>query len=434
VSNFSKTSAKRIIPCYEFRGIEIRVYRGRNGRFSAQFTQGNRPVRVEKATEHAAVETAKNKIRELSNPEIQIVRAEKSSAELLLDPTGISLIEAARIIVTAVEKLRPFGVGIPAAVDYYLSGHQGKAITVADLVEELIALKTRDAGIHHARDLTSKLKNGFCQKFGSRLMASIIASELSIYIDSYPGSKRTRRNQHSALVTLFEFAKEHGYLPRGLPTAMDLVKKPKADKPRINILTPDELEGLIEGALAIFSPAVAALLVQTQTGVRSEELRQTDPKKDRARWSDVWLDQAVPEIHIRPEVSKTGEERFSPIAPALAQWLRLLRGSGNAPIFVGHNLYGAYRQIVKKSGVAWRRNGPRKSFNTYDAALTGSFRTTAKAAGNSASTIQRYYHRPTSQVGLVAKQWFSIEPKQFQAAVRKYVAHFKRQKSNSTNP
>jgi len=276
--------------------------------------------------------------------------------------------------------------------------------------------------------LVSKLKNGFCKKFGDRFIGSIISSELTVYVDSYPGEKRTRRNQHSALITLFEFAKRHGYLPKGKPTEMDSVDKPKAGKPRKNIFTPEELAALIKSGLAIYSRALAALLIQAMTGIRSEELRQTDPKKDRLRWSDIELDQPEPEIHVRDNVSKTGEERFVPIPPALVEWLRLLRLLGDEPVYTEFNLFGDYRQIAKKAGFRWKKNGLRKSFNTYDAALTGSFHLTSKAAGNSASMIRRYYNKPTSQVAQVAQQWFSIAPKQFGAIVRKYAARIKKER------
>jgi integrase len=418
----------RKAPVYEFKGFTIRVYRVKD-RFSAQFTGPDKNrERFEKATELDAVDAAKERIRELTDPEVQHMLLEEKAVSELIAPLGISLIEAVRTVVTAVDRLRPFNIGIPQAIDYYLASHTGKPIKVADLVEELIAVKDRDTGLHNKKDLVSKLKNGFCKKFGDRFIGSIISSELTVYVDSYPGEKRTRRNQHSALITLFEFAKRHGYLPKGKPTEMDSVDKPKAGKPRKNIFTPEELAALIKAGLAIYSRALAALLIQAMTGIRSEELRQTDPKKDRLRWSDIELDQPEPEIHVRDNVSKTGEERFVPIPLALVEWLRLLRLRGDEPVYTEFNLFGDYRQIAKKAGFRWKKNGLRKSFNTYDAALTGSFHLTSKAAGNSASMIRRYYNKPTSQVVLVARQWFSIAPKKFGAIVRKFTARIKKER------
>jgi integrase len=418
----------RQIPVYEFKGFKIRVYRVKE-RFSAQFRgPDNSRERFEKATELDAVDAAKERIRQLTDPEIQQKLLEEKAVAELLAPLKISLIEAVRMVVTSVERLRPFNIGIPQAIDYFVGSHTAKPIKVADLVEELIALKQRDTGIHNSKDLISKLRRGFCKKYGDRLIGSIISSELTVYINSYPGTKRTRRNQHSALVTLFEYAKANGYLHKGRPTEMDSVEKPKAGKPQKNIFTPEELVALIKAGLAIYSRALAALLIQAMTGVRSEELRQTDPRKDRLRWSDIRLDQPLPEIHVRDNVSKTGEERFVPIPPALVKWLRFLRLPGDEPVYTEFNLFGDYRQIAKKAGLRWKKNGLRKSFNTYDAALTGSFHLTSKAAGNSAPMVRRYYNKPTSQAGLVALQWFGIGPKKYGAIVRKYAARIKKER------
>jgi len=422
----SRQRYRRDIPVYEFKGFKIRVYRTKN-RFSAQFAKADKTIeRFERATEMDAVEEAKKTIRKLSDAEIQAVEVEISSAEQLLKPLGISLIEAARIVKTSVEKLIPFDIGIPGVVDYYLASHAGKPITVDDLVDELIAVKDRDTGLQNKKDLTSKLKNGFCKKFGDRLIGSIVSAELTNYVDAYPGVKRTRRNQHSALVTLFTYAKDHGYLAKGIPTEMESVKKPKAGKPQKNIFTPEELVWLIKAGLAIQSRALAALLIQAMTGVRSEELRQTDPKKDRLRWGDIWLDQPVPEIRVRDNVDKNGVERFIPIPPALVKWLRLLRLADDLPVYPVFNLFGDYRTLCKKAGLKWKKNGLRKAFNTYNSALSGSFHITAKAAGNSAAMIGRYYNKPTSQVSLVAREWFFIGPERFGKAVHKYVRQMKR--------
>jgi len=427
-SPLSRQRYQRNTPVYEFKGFKIRIYRVKD-RFSAQFTGPDKHrERIEKANELDAVDAAKERIRQLTNTEVQRTLCEEKAVAELLAPLGISLIEAVRTVVTSVDRLKPFNIAIPQAIDYYLASHTGKPIKIADLVEELIAVKGRDTGIHNKKDLISKLRRGFCKKFGDRYIGSIIGSELAVYVDSYPGEKRTRRNQHSALVTLFEYAKKHGYLSKGLPTEMDSVEKPKAGKPRKNIFTPSELEALIKAGLTTFSRALASLLIQAKTGVRSEELRQTDPKKDRLRWYDIRLDQPVPEIHVREEVSKTGEERFTPIPPALVKWLRILRLPGDEPVYTEFNLFGDYRKIAKAAGLSWKKNGLRKSFNTYDAALTGSFRITSKAAGNSASMIRRYYNKPTSQVGLVAQQWFVIGPERFGAVVRKYAARIKKER------
>ena len=287
-------------------------------------------------------------------------------------------------------------------------------------MNELLAVKENETGDKNVKDLKSKLRYRFCKKFGDRLMTTLTANELTVYLRALAGSMRNRRNHHAALVTLFKFAKESERLPKDFPTEMDGIKKPKAEDPEISIFSPDELMALIRAGLAIKSRALAALLIQAFTGVRSEELCQTDPKKDRARWKDVLLDD-YPEIHIRKSVSKLKKERFVPIPRALASWLRLLKLEDEDPIFSTNEFDEQYKKIVKKAGLSWKKNGLRKSFSTYHAALSGSLKITAKGAGNSAAMLDRYYNKATRRALKLAKVWFALGPDKFGEAVRNYV-------------
>jgi integrase len=422
------------VPVYEFKGIEIKVYKGKNGRFSAHFV-GPHQVhkRLERGTELAAVEGAKKEIREMSDSAIQAALLEESTAADILRGTGVSVIEAARSVASWLAKLKPLGASVSDAIDFFVTSRSGVPIKVKDLVAKLIAEKERDTGVHNARDLRCRLENQFCLKFGDRWLSEIKDDELRDWIYSRPGKKRSRRNHHAAITTLFEYGRENGNLPKGRPTEMKLVKKPKADDAPVNIFSPTELTMLIAAGLALFSRALPALLIQCMGGVRHEELEQTDPEKDRVRWSDVWLDQEEPEIHIRKEVSKIGKERFVPLQPALVAWLRLFRQDGDVPVYSMMSLYKDYKRICGKAGLTWKKNAPRKSYNTYDTALSRSLAVTAEGAGNSPEMIRRYYRKAVSQVGKLAQEWFSISPDKFGELVEAYLAHFKaaRQKASS---
>ncbi len=296
----------------------------------------------------------------------------------------------------------------------------GKPILVVDAVKELLALKKRNFGVHYLRDLTSRLQNRFGDAFGKHLISSITAPEITCWLDSLSLESRTRQNIYTALSTLFDFAQSRGYLAEGLPTAMTKVKRPKANRPRKDIYTAEEFRTLIRVGLREQSPALETLLCQGLAGVLSEELRQSDPRKDRVRWGDIHLDGKEPELHIRQEVSKTGEERWVYLSPSLAAWLRLFRKEGEEPVFIGTLLSEAYERLSKASKIEWKRNGLRKAFNTYHAALSGSLDDTAKEAGNSAKMIRRHYRKEQPQVAAEARKWFSTGPKLFEKEVKAY--------------
>ncbi len=416
----SRQHHHKTVPTYQFKGVTIKVYHS-EGRFAAHFVLRNRRYRPDKASEGEALEAAKAKIRKLLDPKEQEAQLEEEVALGILKGLGISVIEACRAYATYVNRLSPLKASLGDAVQYFVAAHQCPPATVDQLVAELLALKKNDTGSHNAKDFRLKLENRFCSSFGPRQIGSIRSDELSRWITAIRRSIRTRRNFYSAIVTLFEYARDNGYLPKGRPTEIHLVKRPKCGKSEIKIFSPDELISLIQAALILGSRALAALLIQAMAGVRHEELEQSNPKKDRLRWRDIRLDQAAPEIHVRDIVSKTKVERFVPIHPALVAWLRLLRGADNAPIYEWMSLTKDYARICKKAGLAWKKNAPRKSYNTYHSALSGSLSVTANAAGNSPEMIAAFYKKELSQVGLQALAWFSISPDKFGVDVALYL-------------
>jgi integrase len=214
------------------------------------------------------------------------------------------------------------------------------------LVKALLAEKSSATGDKNVKDLRCRLENRFCALFGNRLVQSIRSDELSRWLNGLVCSQRNKRNYHASVVTLFEFAKENGYLPKGKPSEIQLIKKKKADAIDVEIFTPDELIKMIRSALVIKSPALVPLLIQSLAGLRTEEIEQTDEKKDRLQWGDIRLGQSFPDVHVRKKVSKTKRERFAPIAPALLSWLRRLRSDSQGAVYARMSLYKDYRRIL----------------------------------------------------------------------------------------
>lgn len=426
---------RRPVPVYEFKGFVIRVYQSARGRFTARFstpTFGAR--RVEKASESLAVEAAREEIRRLTDNELQAAMVEELSAAKILEPAKYSVIEAARLVAVLTEKLKPFDKGISEAVEFFIDRHTGKQITVSALVQLFLKRKEEETGYQNVKDLRSKLESAFCRAFGSRLIRSLGHAELAEWINNLSGGLRKKRNHHAAVVTLMAFAKELDFLPKDRPSEIEQVKKKKVKPGPKVIFTPDELRALIHAGLIIKSPALLPLLIQSFAGLRHEEIEQTDPTKDRLRLNDIYLEQPIPEIHVRQEVAKNGEERFIPIVPELVAWIRALApavfGEGKPPppadpVYPRLSLYKDYLRLAQKAGFRWKKNGLRKSFNTYDSALSGSLKVTAESAGNSPEMIRRYYKAQVRQLGIRALDWFSISPRGYSSLIRHYVAHVK---------
>lgn len=392
-----------------FKGHRIKVYASA-GRFSAQFVDANRKrQRFEKATERLAVEAAKAKIRELTDTGAQKLALEETRAAEILRPAGMTLIEAARLCATLVDRLKPHGGSIEGAVDYYLQTCAAKPVAVEVIVRELISVKQRDRGFQYVKDLRTRLEGRFCAAFGDRNIGEITKAELNVWLDSLDMVARSRRNFHSSLVTLFRFAQSRGYLPDDRPTAIQRAVKPKAEKPSRVIYEPEEMIALLAVARSQGTAILPTLAIAGFAGIRTEELCQSDPKKDRLRWEDISWSESGPEIRVRAEVSKTSEERFLPVTPNLQLWLTTYQGQ-TGPIFPDSRLDVAYAGLSRASKIKWKKNALRRSYATYRAAASASINATVKELGNSESMLKRHYNRPIPEATTKAERWFSITP------------------------
>lgn len=406
-----KSSPKRkaVIPAHTFKGYRIKIYAS-GGRFSAQFVDANRKrQRVEKATEAQALEGAKQKIRTLTDANAQEVALEETRASDILRPFGMTVIEAARLCASLSTRLQPHGTTIESAVDYFLQSCAAKPIPAETVVNELIAIKERDRGSEYIKDLRIRLAGRFCKAFGKRHLGEITKAELNVWLDSLLLSSRSRRNYHSALVTLFRFAQSRGYLPDDRPTAIERTIKPKADKPSRAIYEPEEMATLLTAAQEMGTPILPALAIAAFAGVRTGEICQVDPKKDRLQWEDISWQESGPEIHVREEVSKTGEERFIPMTPNLQLWLEPFR-KRQGPIFPGLRLDLTYPTLAKRAKIEWKKNALRRSYATYRSTASASINATVKELGNSESMLKRHYRRPIPEATAKAEKWFSITP------------------------
>jgi len=413
-------SRPAIIPKYSHRGVAISIYSS-GTRFSAQFViNGGKPDRIERGSEFQALEAARQKIDGLI--QYNVGAENERSAEEILRPWNLTVVQAACLVDRALTKLSPLKAEMENAVQFFVEHHSGESIAVNEAVDELIEQKRRDTGKHNARDLESRLKKRFCLDFGNRLIHDISRAEISKWLQKLPHAKRGRRNFHTAIVTLFRWARSNGYLPEDKPTAAESTEKPRAGLVTKDIYTPDDLRGFIRAALKLDGSGLLPLVIQAFAGVRSEELCNRDSKKDRLCWSDITLHGDEPEIHVRAEVAKVGIERYVFIPAALASWLELCGQSHpKGPICIGSELWKIYSKLSEAAEIRWKKNGWRKSFNTYHSALSGVLEETADEAGNSEGMIRQYYRKPISRAKSTAKEWFSLGTWAFKDEVTAYL-------------
>src|SRR5262249_23542470 len=206
----------------------------------------------------------------------------------------------------------------------------------------------------------------------------------------------TRNNYRAAIVTLFRYARKHGYLPREQQTEADLVDKVKDRGKKIEILTPKQMAKLMakaKGKIALY------LALAGFSGIRSAELLRLD-------WKDFNFTRG--HITVGADKAKTATRRLVPILPNLAEYLRPYhRATGHLFKFKDDKRAIAW---ARKNGIdPWPTNCLRHSYASYRLAVTADAARTALELGNSPAKLFSNYRELADEHD--AKAFFAIAPK-----------------------
>ena len=137
--------------------------------------------------------------------------------------------------------------------------------------------------------------------------------------------RKEENNYRSALATLLSYAREEGYLPRGVRTEAEFSKR--HDGGRNWVYSPENLITLLFKIGPRLLPFVA---IGAFAGLRTAEIV-------RLQQPEVRFAQNV--IAIKAAKSKTASRRLAPILPILATWLAPMRKEFER-VLVGHGRTG----------------------------------------------------------------------------------------------
>jgi integrase len=316
--------------------------------------------------------------------------------------------------VHALRLLKPLGVPLHNAIEEYVAArshlHDESLLSAAkthaarqrnvieksvgEIVDELLAAKKRDGlSLRYIQSLRSHLTR-FGKAFRVKI-GSVTAGLIEEWLAAQNVGPRARNNIRMSVITLFQFARKRGYLPRDQRTEAEHVSRAKERGGKIGILRPQELVKLLKKA----DPEAALYLVLGAfTGLRSAELI-------RLEWEDVNSQRG--HIIVAKEKSKTATRRLVPILPNLMQWLAPYRGRTGR---VFKSEHAADRTILfAKQHVTWPQNCLRHSYATYRLAVTHDAARVALEMGNSPTMLFVNYRELVDQHD--AKAWFAITPK-----------------------
>lgn len=238
---------------------------------------------------------------------------------------------------------------------------------------------------------------------------SIRSAQIEQFLDDLNMTPRTRNNYRRNLVTLFQFAQQRGYLPKN-QAVMESVGKARETDQEVRVFSPRELQTILKHARKDMLPyfAIAAF-----AGLRTAEIQRLD-------WDEVDLDEG--HIEVKSAKSKTASRRLVSISENLRQWLDLSPRK-NGPIIEIQNVAKQIQHLVTKINDAdkpstsaplftWQHNGLRHSYISYRLAELKDAAQVAYEAGNSPQVVFKNYRKVVTQ--RESKQWFSINPQQFQ--------------------
>src|SRR5436190_3531153 len=307
-----------------YQSVTFEVLALGDGRLAFAYYDGSRRVVVKRQSIDELREVAErvgNAVLNAETAALDVTADDRRiyiAARDVLAPHGLAPDGAARIVDEAarllgspqriVEAARWFSQANPHA--------NGGATTVATLVEEFLrSRRAADLSGVYLRKLEKDL-NHFATAFAGPI-ASVRAARLEDWLAArvaartgQPLSARRRRNLRDAIMTLFNFGRDRGYIPAGLRHEAEKVQRPKLRRGIVAIYTPAEMKVLLEHAR---DGELPALVIGAFAGLRSAEIM-------RLEWRDVRLDQNV--ILLPASKSKTNEPRAVPIRENLRAWLQ----------------------------------------------------------------------------------------------------------------
>ena len=233
-----------------------------------------------------------------------------------------------------------WAVMIERELDQGLLGSVDKSLTLGDLLKRYLKEVTPYKKSHDKETWRIKalLKRSISGVSLSNLNSAIISSyKYSRLTDG----ARTTRYDLALIRHCLEFARlEWGYY---LPiNPVDLVSKPKLNKPRDRRVGKDDIDILMDALrhskVTYLKPLI---LIAIETGLRQGELV-------KFMWSDVDLDSRL----LKVRDTKNGEDRVVPMSNKALSILQSLPRLGATVFNASHSsLQNAWKRLIKRSGL-----------------------------------------------------------------------------------
>ena len=336
---------------------------------------------------------------------LQLTGADRESyvhAQLLLNPLGMPLHAAIEEYVKARNVLDQHP--LLGAVEDFAKRHRAKLpeISVEDLVSDGLKAKRQD-GMSEKYLIQLSSDWGKFQKAFKKSIHMVTTVEMEEWMRGLkvsgrtPIAARTRNNLRTAIITLFSFARQRGYLPKGLPTEAEGLSKAKVRDGEIVIFSADQISTLLKNATKRMIPFIA---LGAFAGLRSAEIH-------RLSWDAIRFDDDL--IEIKAGQAKTASRRLVPLEPNLKAWLFWARGKKRKGLIMEEpELWKDVTALGKTLQLGWPQNVLRHSYISYRVARDKDVNKVALDSGNSTQIIFKHYRELAMEKQ--ANAWFEVDP------------------------
>ena len=242
-------------------------------------------------------------------------------------------------------------------------------------------------------------------------ISEVCTRDLEDWLFALTNSLVTRDNFRRLIITLFNFARRRGYLPRDRETEAKWLEKPKLVGRPIQIFTTGELTELLE---ATEGQCQLAIALGAFTGIRSAEML-------RLNWEDFNWGEEV--IDLGSDQTKTASRRLVPILPALKAWIGddVKKYGPVLSYSLAACLAEAFGTAAKKAtkrrkmvdsdapALRWKKNALRHSYASYRMAVVCDAAKVSLEMGNSPQKMFSNYRRVVTKAQ--GEAWFGLVPK-----------------------
>lgn len=328
--------------------------------------------------------------------------AADKNAEITAYGTQIALSAADRVrVISATERLAPFGRTIDDAVNFYLNhlSQVSSSVHFSTLATQIRSefkrrVEANEVSDRHVESLQETLKK-LEAKFGDRLVSEIRVEEVREWLLSMKLAAKTRNKHRGYAGQVFNLAVEYGHLSANPVTKIKKFRERSSeDDVEISALSSTESERLF---LAASPELIPFLTLSFFCGIRRATLERLD-------WADVKIAEKrviVPrykgknQLRYRVTLTDNALEWLRPHVREKGSFLVPAQATNRPGMARGRPSDTGTRRLIlraaQKAGITLPENAGRNTFISMHVAHYESIDKTALEADNSATIIKKDY-------------------------------------------